>query len=156
TPRAPLQTIPLTPHARPPAPRQLGWIALASALIVLGVGVFGVLFLRARTARRVAIAVSTAVEPATPAPTLADSEPPPGASSASSPLAASRASDPPAASSASSPPAAVAAPDDVGACLRELFPADTFQSRSPSLAFVCTETNPWKGSAQIRGEIVRA
>jgi hypothetical protein len=121
--------------------KQLGWIVLASIVGVLAIGIGGVLLLRARSEQSADAAADSA-------PALAPSRPSPATTGAdSSATAPSR--------SASPTGAAIGVPQDVNACMRELFPSETFQSRPPKFDFVCTETSPWKGSANVRGEIVR-
>ncbi len=78
------------------------------------------------------------------------------APSASASSSASAAPSTSAASSASAPPAsAPPAPADVAACMRKLFPADTFQEGAASLTFVCEEPSPVRGAPRVREALVR-
>jgi serine/threonine-protein kinase len=78
------------------------------------------------------------------------SRPPASAASVSASVSAS------ATASATAPPAPAAhAPGDLAACVQSMFPPESFPA-SPDFAFLCTETDPLKGAAGVRAEMVRA
>lgn len=103
----------------------------------------------APAARSAAPAVSTS-----PAPSAAPSVPAPAASAAPAPeptASATTSGTTGPADSAKPPPNVV----DTAACLRELFPPDTFTDGASSLTFVCEEASPVRGAPQVREALVR-
>jgi serine/threonine protein kinase len=71
--------------------------------------------------------------------------------SASAPAPASASASVSASASAGGPEA----PADVAACMRSLFPADTFTTGADSLSFVCEEASPIRGAPKVREALVR-
>jgi hypothetical protein len=85
-----------------------------------------------------------------PTPTAPSSAAPAGDGAASSATAPARADEP---APAQTPAPAQAA--DPTACVRSLLPPDAFvQDAKPDLGFVCTQTNPRKGSSALKKRIV--
>jgi hypothetical protein len=86
-----------------------------------------------------------------------------GAASARSSLSVAMPGSAPAPASASAsaaPSASANAGDeprsgDVGVCMQQLFPPDTF-AQPPTLDFVCTERDPYKGGVALRVKVIRA
>jgi serine/threonine-protein kinase len=88
-----------------------------------------------------------------PAPSAAATGRPPASAAPSGPSAA-LAPAPASAQAASAPAAPPPEVADPAACVRGLFPAETFEPGAP-LGEVCAETDPRRGAALLRAEIAR-
>jgi hypothetical protein len=147
----PITSPPVTvPPAAPRRGMSMGGVALLVILLFLGSGVAAYLWSRSQT-------------PAPPAPVPGTTE-----LRGAAPSVTAEPPQPPAALPATAPAVASVSPafatvhaslsiasSDAAACVVPLFPADSFDPAT-DFSFVCTETDPIKGAAAVRAQLVRA
>jgi hypothetical protein len=126
-----------------------GAIALGLALVVGGGLGFGLHVADQKGLLPVKIGPDRATAEAA-APSAGTSAGTPAASASSAPASPASSAAPSASASASAPPSAEATP---GACMRALFPEDTFASE-PDLPFVCEESAAATAVTQLKTRIV--
>jgi hypothetical protein len=136
-----------TPEAQPQAPPRRRWRLPVVLAVVILVGLAAGYYFTSESAPQGPLPADPSAPIAT-APAPGTTAPPPPASA---PSVAPSASGP---VTMAAPPAP-AAPIDVTACVKPLFPADSLDASS-DFAFVCAEADPIKGGAAVRTQLVRA